>query len=245
MALASSISDLPVQNGPGRDAGGAASISLAQVKADPEVRALIDAANTNLGVIGYTDHGFRHAEIVARDARMVLRRTGHDRREQELAAIAGYLHDIGNVVARRGHSRSGSLLSHAILSRLGASPADTAAVMGAIGSHEDEGEVGDPVHDVSAALILADKADVHRSRVRNPDPLTFDVHDRVNYAATSSRLQVNPEDHTITLDLQIDTRIAPVMTYFEIFLPRMLMSRRAAEMLGYAFRIQMNGVSIL
>ncbi|MFT4037592.1 MAG: HD domain-containing protein [Thermomicrobiales bacterium] len=234
---AQAVSDSAAANG--------ATVTLAQVKADPEVRALIDAANTNLGVIGYTDHGFRHAEIVARDARMVLRKTGHDRREQELAAISGYLHDIGNVVARRGHSRSGALLAHAILSRLGASPQDTAVVMGAIGSHEDEGEVGDPVHDVSAALILADKADVHRSRVRNPDPLTFDVHDRVNYAATSSRLHIDPDEHTITLDLQVDTRIAPVMTYFEIFLPRMLMSRRAAEMLGYAFRIQMNGVSIL
>lgn len=223
----------------------AASITLAQVKVDPEVHALINAANENLGVIGYTDHGFRHAEIVARDARVILRRTGFSHREQDLAAVSGYLHDIGNVVGRHGHAQSGALLAHSILTRLAATPQDTAIVMGAIGSHEDEGSMGDPVHAVSAALILADKADVHRSRVRDPDPLTLDVHDRVNYAATSSHLSVNPVDMTITLDLQIDTRIAPVMTYFEIFLPRMLMSRRAAELLGYAFRIKINGVPLL
>jgi metal-dependent HD superfamily phosphatase/phosphodiesterase len=223
----------------------AASITLASVKADPEVRELIRAANENLGVIGYTDHGFRHAEIVARDARVILRRAGFSRREQELAAISGYLHDIGNVIGRHGHAQSGALLAHSILTRLGASPQDTAVVMGAIGSHEDEGSMGDPVHPVSAALILADKADVHRSRVRQPDPLTIDVHDRVNYAATSSHLRIDPDGKTITLDLQIDTRIASVMTYFEIFLPRMLMSRRAAELLGYAFRITINGVSVL
>lgn len=230
---------------PGSSPGDAASISLAQVKTDPEVHVLIHAANENLGVIGYTDHGFRHAEIVARDARNILRRTEFSRREQELAAVSGYLHDIGNVVGRHGHAQSGALLAHSILSRLGATPQDTAIVMGAIGSHEDEGSMGDPVHTVSAALILADKADVHRSRVRQPDPLTIDIHDRVNYAATSSHLHIDPDDKTITLDLQIDTRIAPVMTYFEIFLPRMLMSRRAAEMLGYAFRIKINGVPVL
>jgi metal-dependent HD superfamily phosphatase/phosphodiesterase len=228
-----------------RDLNDSASITLAQVKADPEVHVLIRAANDNLGVIGYTDHGFRHAEIVSRDARVILRKAGYSRREQELAAISGYLHDIGNVVGRHGHAQSGALLAHSILSRLGALPVDTAIVIGAIGSHEDEGTMGDPVHPVSAALILADKADVHRSRVRQPDPLTIDVHDRVNYAATSSHLHINAEDKTITLDLQIDTRIAPVMTYFEIFLPRMLMSRRAAELLGYAFRIKINGVSVL
>jgi hypothetical protein len=162
-----------------------------------------------------------------------------------LAAISGYLHDIGNVVSRLDHARTGALLAHSILSRLGATHEDTAIVMGAIGSHEDEGHLGDPVHAVSAALILADKADVHRSRVRNPDPTTFDQHDRVNFAATSSRLRVDAEDKSITLELEIDTAIAPVMHYFEIFLPRMLMSRRAAEALGYAFHITINDVSVL
>lgn len=228
-----------------KDANDLASVSLTQVKADPEVQALIEGANENLGALGYTEHGFRHADLVARDARFILRTIGYSKREQELAAISGYLHDIGNVVSRHGHARSSSLLAHEILSRLGADPRDTVVVMGAIGSHEDEGHLGDAVHAVSAALILADKADVHRSRVRNREPTTFDQHDRVNYAATSSRLIVDPDEKSITLVLEIDTRIAPVMHYFEIFLPRMLMSRRAAETLGYTFRITINGVSVL
>ena len=226
-------------------AGGKASVTLDTVKADPEVQAFIRNANRNLGVIGYTEHGFRHVGLVANIARNILKRMGFDRRQQELAAIAAYLHDIGNVVSRIDHARTGALLAHGILSRLGATPEDAAIVMGAIGSHEDEGHIGEPVHAVSAALILADKADVHRSRVRNPDPTTFDQHDRVNYAATSSRLRVDPEAMSITLELEIDTSIAPVMHYFEIFLPRMLMSRRAAEALGYAFHITINDVSVL
>jgi metal-dependent HD superfamily phosphatase/phosphodiesterase len=225
--------------------GGKASVTLDSVKADPEVQAFIRNANRNLGVIGYTEHGFRHVGLVANIARNILKRMGYDRRQQELAAIAGYLHDIGNVVSRLDHARTGALLAHGILSRLGATPEDAAIVMGAIGSHEDEGHFGEPVHAVSSALILADKADVHRSRVRNPDPTTFDQHDRVNFAATSSRLRVDPESKSITLELEIDTAIAPVMHYFEIFLPRMLMSRRAAEALGYAFHITINDVSVL
>lgn len=222
-----------------------ASVTLADVKADQEVQALIRNANRNLGAIGYTEHGFRHVGLVANIARNVLKRMGFDARQQELAAISGYLHDIGNVVSRHDHARTSALLAHGILTRLGANPEDTAVVMGAIGSHEDEGHLGAPVHAVSAALILADKADVHRTRVRNPDPTFFDQHDRVNYAATSSKLWVDPEAKTVTLELEIDTAIAPVMHYFEIFLPRMLMARRAAEALGYAFRITINGVSVL
>jgi metal-dependent HD superfamily phosphatase/phosphodiesterase len=222
-----------------------ASVSLSAIKADPEVQALIRNANRNLGAIGYTEHGFRHVGLVANIARNILKRTGFDPRQQELAAISGFLHDIGNVVSRHDHARTGALLAHEILTRLGADPEDTAIVMGAIGSHEDEGHMGDPVHAVSAALILADKSDVHRSRVRNPEQTAFDQHDRVNYAATSSRLYVDPEQKSITLVLQIDTAIAPVMHYFEIFLPRMLMSRRAAEALGYMFHITINGVEVL
>ena len=224
---------------------GKASVALDIVKADPEVQAFIRNANRNLGAIGYTEHGFRHVGLVANIARNILKRMGFDRRQQELAAIAGYLHDMGNVVSRLDHARTGALLAHGILRRLGATPEDAAIVMGAIGSHEDEGHIGEPVHAVSAALILADKADVHRSRVRNPDPTTFDQHDRVNFAATSSRLRVEPDGKSITLELEIDTSIAPVMHYFEIFLPRMLMSRRAAEALGYAFHITINDVSVL
>jgi hypothetical protein len=224
---------------------GKASVSLDTVKADPEVQAFIRNANRNLGAIGYTEHGFRHVGLVANIARNILKRMGFDRRQQELAAIAGYLHDMGNVVSRFDHARTGALLAHGILRRLGATPEDAAIVMGAIGSHEDEGHMGEPVHAVSAALILADKADVHRSRVRNPEPTTFDQHDRVNFAATSSRLRVDPDAKSITLELEIDTSIAPVMHYFEIFLPRMLMSRRAAEALGHAFHITINDVSVL
>jgi uncharacterized protein len=229
----------------GQPAAGKASVALDVVKADPEVQAFVRNANRNLGAIGYTEHGFRHVGLVANIARNILKRMGFDRRQQELAAIAGYLHDIGNVVSRLDHARTGALLAHDILRRLGATPEDVAIVMGAIGSHEDEGHLGEPVHAVSAALILADKADVHRSRVRNNDPTTFDQHDRVNYAATSSRLRVDPDGKSITLELEIDTSIAPVMHYFEIFLPRMLMSRRAAEALGYAFHITINDVSVL
>jgi uncharacterized protein len=229
----------------GQATAGRASVALDTVKADPEVQAFIRNANRNLGVIGYTEHGFRHVGLVANIARNILKRMGFDRRQQELAAIAGYLHDMGNVVSRFDHARTGALLAHGILRRLGATPEDAAIVMGAIGSHEDEGHMGEPVHAVSAALILADKADVHRSRVRNPEPTTFDQHDRVNFAATSSRLRVDPDAKSITLELEIDTSIAPVMHYFEIFLPRMLMSRRAAEALGYAFHITINDVSVL
>jgi metal-dependent HD superfamily phosphatase/phosphodiesterase len=221
------------------------SITLDEVRSDPEVQALIRNANRNLGAIGYTEHGFRHVGLVANVARNILRKTGFDPRHQELAAVSGYLHDIGNVISRHGHAGNGAMLAHSILSRLGADPEDVAIVMGAIGSHEDEGHVGEPVHAVSAALILADKSDVHRSRVRNTDPTSFDQHDRVNYAATSSLLLVDPETKSITLELEIDTQLAPVMHYFEIFLPRMLMSRRAAEALGYAFHITFNGVEVL
>lgn len=223
-----------------------ASISVDAVRADGEVQALIRQANKNLGVLGFTEHGFRHVGLVSNIARNVLRLLEYDTRQQELAAIAGYMHDIGNVISRHGHASTGAVLAHPILNRLGMAPEDTAIVLGAIGSHgDDHGRLGEPVHPPSAALILADKSDVHRSRVRNPDPATFDQHDRVNYAATSSFLRVAPEAKSITLELEIDTSIAPVMHYFEIFLPRMLMSRRAAEHLGCEFHITMNEVVLL
>jgi len=222
------------------------SLTLDVVRADPEVQAYIRQANKNLGVLGFTEHGFRHVNLVANIARNVLRLLDYDARQQELAAIAGYLHDIGNVISRHGHASTGALLAHSILNRLGMAPEDVAIVLGAIGSHGDDGaRLGEPVHPVSAALILADKSDVHRSRVRNTDPSTFDQHDRVNYAATSSFLRVAPEAKTITLELTIDTSIAPVMQYFEIFLPRMLMSRHAAELLGCEFHITINEVVVL
>jgi uncharacterized protein len=222
------------------------SITLDLVKADPEVQALIRQANKNLGVLGFTEHGFRHVGLVSSIARNVLRILGYDERQQELAAIAGYMHDIGNVISRHSHAMSGSLLAHTILRRLGMDDDDIAVVIGAIGSHgDDNNRLGEAVHPVSAALILADKSDVHRSRVRNNDPASFDQHDRVNYAATSSFLRVDPEAKTITLELTIDTGMAPVMQYFEIFLPRMLMCRHAATLLGCEFHITMNEVVVL
>lgn len=216
------------------------------VRNDREVAALIEQANANLGVMGYSEHGVRHVTLVARIAINVLQRLGFDPQIQELAAIAGYLHDMGNSISRYDHSLTGALLARDVLVRLGMPARDVAIVMAAIGSHgDDSGRLGEPVHPVSAALILADKSDVHRSRVRNPDPATFDQHDRVNYAATSSFLRVDDKAKTITLELAIDTSVAQVMHYFEIFLPRMLMSRRAAEFLGCAFHIEVNDVELL
>ncbi|MFM9107310.1 MAG: HD domain-containing protein, partial [Chloroflexota bacterium] len=202
--------------------------------------------NNNLGVLGFTEHGFRHVSLVASISRNVLRLLGYDERLQELAEISGYLHDIGNIISRHAHAQSSALLAHAILARLGMDPNDIAVVMGAIGSHGDDNQrLGEPVHAVSAAIILADKSDVHRTRVRVQDPANFDQHDRVNYAATSSFLRVDADARTITLELTIDTSIAPVIEYFEIFLPRMLMCRHAATVLGCDFHIDMNGVSVL
>lgn len=221
-------------------------VTLETVRDDAEIQAFIKQANKNLGVLGFTEHGFRHVGLVANIARNVLKRLDIDPRQQELAAIAGYTHDIGNVISRHGHASTGATLAYPILTRLGMPPDEIAIVLGAIGSHgDDHGRLGEPVNAVSAALILADKSDVHRSRVRNPDPAMFDDHDRVNYAATSSFLRVDPENKTITLELTIDTTIASVMQYFEIFMPRMQMSRRAANLLDCMFRITMNDVAVL
>lgn len=220
--------------------------TLDQIREDAEVQAYIRQTSRNLAAAGYTEHGFRHVGLVASISRNVLRLLDYSPRDQELAAIAGYLHDIGNVINRHGHSVSGALLAKPILERHGMNWDEIAMIMGAIGVHDsDGGGVAEPNSPISAALILADKTDVHRSRVRNPDPQSFDQHDRVNYAATASFLRVNSEEKTITLELAIDVTIAPVMNYFEIFLPRMLNCKRAAEFLGCTFHITMNDITLL
>lgn len=222
------------------------SLAFDVVKEDAEIREMISAANRNLGVLGFTEHGFRHVGLVSNIARNIMGRLGYDDRHQELAAIAGYTHDIGNVVSRHGHASTGAILAHQILTRLGMDPADVIVVMSAIGSHgDDHGRLGEPVHPVSAALILADKSDVHRTRVRNLEPSAFDEHDQMNYATTSSFLNVDRDAKTITLELEIDTGMASVMKYFELFMPRMQMCRRAANLLEQTFRITINNVAVL
>jgi hypothetical protein len=218
-------------------------VTVDVVRQDPEVAAYVERANESLGVLGYTEHGVRHASLTSRIAYNILRRLGYPERECELAAIAAYLHDIGNLVSRLNHEHTGAVLAGAILQRLGMDPAERAVVMSAIGNHEESH--GQPVSAVGAAVILADKSDVHRSRVRNPDPATFDIHDRVNYAVEHSFLRVDERAKEITLELTINTDKAPVMEYFEIFLSRMVMCRRAAEHLGCAFKLQINGVRFL
>lgn len=216
------------------------------VREDGEIQALIRHANKNLGVLGFTEHGFRHVGLVANIARNILGRLGYEPRLQELAAIAGYTHDVGNVVSRHGHASTGAMLAYPIFSRLGMVHDERALLLSAIGSHgDDSGRPGEPVNPVSAALILADKSDVHRSRVRKIEESAFDQHDRVNFAATASFLRVDAGAKTITLELTIDTQIASVMEYFEIFLPRMQMCRRAAEFLDCGFHIVMNDIVVL
>lgn len=214
-------------------------ITLRQVAKDPEVVAFIAEADRQLGILGYTEHGPRHARLVAKNARRILSELEYRERDAELAAIAGYLHDIGNVVNRDQHERVSALIARDILGRLGAGCEEIATVMAAIGNHHEEG--GNPVSAVSAALILADKSDVHRSRVRNPEFIKFDIHDRVNYAVRKSSLDVDRLTRRIVFDLNVDTNIAPVMEYFEIFLSRMIISRRAADFLKCRFELVING----
>ncbi|MGE5541529.1 MAG: HD domain-containing protein [Bacillota bacterium] len=219
-------------------------VSLEMVRKVPEVEIYINKGNDHLGAIGYTEHGPRHASLVANIAHNVLARLGFPQREAELAAIAGYLHNIGNIISRWGHGQTGATMAFNVLRDLGMPPDEIAVVMGAIGSHDPE-ESGHPVNNVSAALILGDKSDVHRTRVRNPDQAAFDIHDRVNYAVEHSFLRVDDKEKTIILELKIDTKISPVMDYFEIFLTRMVMCRRAASFLGCDFGLTINDVRLL
>ena len=217
-------------------------LSIEEIQQEPLLSSFITSADKAMAGLGYTEHGFRHANLTARIAFNVLSRLGMEGRLAGLACIAGYLHDIGNMVARDTHGQVGALLAYdALKDRM--QTADLALIMGAIGNHEEEG--GESVSPVSAAVILADKSDVHRSRVRKSAQLDFDIHDRVNYAAEQSFLRVDSSARTVTLELTIDTEISHVMEYFEIFLQRMVMCRRAAERLDCRFKLTINGATLL
>jgi HD superfamily phosphodiesterase len=192
--------------------------------------------------IGYTEHGHRHAGIVSTIARTILTNLSLPEREAELAAIAGYLHDMGCVVNRIGHVEAGAMMAYSILTDMGMPPSEIASVIGAIGNHEEPN--GAPISPVSAAVIIADKSDVHFSRVQEKDPIKFDIHDRVNYAVQKSYLRVDGESKTIILELEIDTTHASVTEYFEIFVLRMVLCRRAADFLGCKFHLKINGVNL-
>jgi hypothetical protein len=239
-------------------------LTLDDLKNNKKVRIYLEKADTHLAGIGYTEHGLRHANIVGKRSQDILLKLNYKDGDARLAAIAGFLHDIGNMVGRVNHGQAGALLVRAILEDIGMDIEDIALVMGAIANHEED--TGDPTNIVSASLIIADKSDVHRSRVRNPnlisaalildnkmDPMTapggttmgfYDIHDRVNYAATESELKVDPIEKSIVLELSIDTRISGVMDYFEIFLSRMIICRRAAKFLGCDFHLIINNVRL-
>lgn len=218
-------------------------ITLADVKHHPRVEHYIRLGNENLGAMGFTEHGFRHATLVSTISHHVLQRLGYSDRDTELAALAGYLHDIGNVISREDHGQTGAVIAMQLLEELSVPFEEVAAVCAAIGNHEEQ--YGVAVNPIAAALILADKSDVHRSRVRNQDFATFDIHDRVNYAVTHSFVRVDEDQRLITLELAIDQEVSSIMDYFEIFLTRMVMCRRAAEVLNARFSIVMNGNKVL
>ena len=211
-------------------------VTFQTIKNDPSIQAYIRAADASLVALGYTEHSFSHVGKVSEAAARILQSIGCDEDTVELARIAGYMHDIGNLVNREEHSQSGAVMAFRILDKMGMDPEDIATVVTAIGNH-DEG-TGVPVNEVAAALILADKTDVRRSRVRNADLQTFDIHDRVNYSVVDSRLELSCGD--VRLSLVINTDISSIMDYFEIFLTRMTMCRRAAEKLGLTFRLTIN-----
>lgn len=209
-----------------------------EIRRDRAVQVYIAQADATLNALGFTEHSFAHVTKVACMAGNMLQKLGYDPRTVELAKIAGYLHDIGNVVNRVDHSQSGAVMAFRILDRMDFPPEEIAAIVSAIGNH-DEG-TGVPVSALAAALILADKSDVRRSRVRDKADIHTDIHDRVNYAVTDSLLEIFTEEKQILLSLTIDSTISPVMEYFEIFMKRMLLCRKAAEKLGCAFHLKIN-----
>ena len=218
-------------------------VSYEDVKRSEAVKCYIKAADASLAALGYTEHSYAHVTKVAETAAEILRTLGYDAHTVELAKIAGHLHDIGNLVNRSEHSQSGAVMAFRILDKMGMEPADIATVVTAIGNH-DEG-TGVPVSEFAAALILADKSDVRRNRVRNADETTFDIHDRVNYSVTGANLEISDDKTKIELNLTIDTQYGSVMDYFEIFMDRMILCRKAAEKLGLKFQLVINNQQLL
>ena len=218
-------------------------LTLKQLQKDPDVRAYIEMEDTFLNSLGYTEHGFAHVTAVAEMAGMILKRLGYSEREVELGKIAGYLHDLGNIINRIDHAQSGAVMAFRLLDQRRMDPKEIAVIISAIGNH-DEGTAY-PVTPVAAALILADKSDVRRSRGRKESDVKTDIHDRVNYAVSRSEVHLDPEKRTYSLSLTIDTAISPVMDYFEIFLSRMLLCRKAAEALSLTFHLEINGQSMM
>lgn len=213
-------------------------ITYDMVRQNDAVKTYITRADESLIALGYTEHSFAHVTKVAEMGGYILRTLGYTDREVELVKIAGYLHDIGNLINRVEHSQSGAIMAFRVLDKMGMEPEDIAPVITAIGNH-DEG-TGTPVNAIAAALFLADKSDVRRSRVRNIKPTEFDIHDRVNYSVYSSELKINEEKTEIALNLKIDTQYSSVTEYFEIFLERMILCRKAAEKLGLRFALTIN-----
>ena len=218
-------------------------LTYEDIRNDPAIRTYIQRADESLGALGYTEHSFAHVTVVAENAAYILTTLGYPERTVELAKIAGFLHDIGNLVNRVDHSQSGAVMAFRILDNLDCPPEEIAVIVTAIGNH-DEG-TGVPVNAVAAALILADKSDVRRNRVRNRDIATFDIHDRVNYSVERSELRILPEEKVARLELTVDTHFSSVMDFFEIFLKRMLLCRRAAERLGVTFQLTINGQQVV
>ncbi|PRX24205.1 hypothetical protein BX659_12429 [Orenia metallireducens] len=218
-------------------------ITVEEVKKHPLIKAYISKANEHLASMGYTEHGFRHAGLISKLVGDILTELDYSTRIIELGKIAGYIHDIGNVVNRHDHDQHSAIIAENLLREMGMDYEEIAMVIGAIGNHDEN--FGEPVNVISAALIIADKSDVHYTRVRNKEFATFDIHDRVNYAAKESIIKVNKYDKTITLELEIDLEIISVIEYFEIFLTRMLMSRKAAITLDCNFHLIINNTKLL
>ncbi len=213
-------------------------VTIGDIRNSEEVKTFLSIAETQMRVLGYTEHSFRHVTLVSKTAGNILQQLGYPEREIEMARIAGYLHDIGNAVNRNDHAHTGAMMAYNMLIRMGMDIREAAEIMMAIGNHDEH--TGTSVSNISAALILADKSDVHRSRVRNNDIATFDIHDRVNYAVEKSTITIDRDKKIAELVLRIDTSICPVMDYFEIFLVRMTMNRRAAAFLGLQFQLMIN-----